>query len=57
MAEQLYRDLAQSDIDQADAMAGLARMLERRGEHEEARAWREESEGGGARPDGPAWPR
>jgi tetratricopeptide (TPR) repeat protein len=54
-AEELYRDLAESDIDQADAMAGLARMLDRRGEHDEARVWREESEGRGARADGPEW--
>ena len=54
-AERIYRELAESDIKQTDAMAGLARMLERRGELDEARPWRESSEGpDGTVPPGPS---
>jgi len=54
-AARLYRELAELDDDNAGAAAGLARMLERRGETEEARVWREHAEGH-AHLDGPSWP-
>ena len=47
-AEEIYRDLAESDWKNYDAMAGLARMLERRGRAEQAKGWRE----GSSAPDG-----
>lgn len=47
-AEVLYRDLALSDHKQAEAQAGLARMLDRRGETAEAERWREQAEAMGA---------
>ncbi len=53
-AEEIYRALAESDFQSYDAMAGLARMLERRGEAEEAKGWREDSSArAGMVPPGP----
>lgn len=55
-AERLYRELAENDDDQVHAMAGLVRMLERRGETEQARPWRETVEDEGVSLDGPPGP-
>lgn len=54
-AEECYRGLVESDHDNAEALSGLARVLDRLGQHEEAQVCREEAEGF-ADLDGPGWP-